>query len=131
MPGVLDRVHEAKSMGLRLGVASSSKHSWVDAHLERLALIGYFDRIVCADDVERAKPFPDLYVRCCELLGAQPDNTVALEDSVNGAKAARDAGLYVVAVPTHLTVREELAADLIVDSLEDVSLAALQLAVGG
>lgn len=122
LPGVTDRILEAKSMG-PLGVASSSKHCWVDSHLERLGLLREFDQVVCADDVGRAKPFPDLYLRCCELLSADPTRAVALEDSANGVKAAKEAGLYVIAVPTHLTVREELLADVVVHSLTDVKLA--------
>jgi HAD superfamily hydrolase (TIGR01509 family) len=127
MPGVFDRIGEAKALDLRIGVASSSKHSWVDGHLERLGLLSLFDQLVCADDVERAKPFPDLYLRCCELLCALPSSAVAFEDSVNGTKAAKAAGLYVVAVPTQLTIRDDLDADLIVDSLEEISLASLGL----
>jgi HAD superfamily hydrolase (TIGR01509 family) len=122
LPGVLDRIQESKTLDLKLGVASSSRHPWVDGHLERLGLLTFFDEIVCADDVERAKPFPDLYLKCCEKLGSLPSETAAFEDSVNGVKAAREAGLYVVAVPTHLTIRAELDADMVVDSLADVSL---------
>lgn len=124
LPGVLDRIHEAQSLGIRLGVASSSRHPWVDGHLDRLGLIGFFEHIVCAGDVERAKPAPDLYLRCCELLEVAPRKSVAFEDSVNGTKAAREAGLYVVGVPTHLTIREEMEADVVLDSLEQFSLAA-------
>lgn len=125
LPGVLDRIEEAKALGWKLGIASSSKHFWVDGHLQKLSIFDSFDWIVCSDDVARAKPFPDLYLRCCELLGVLPAETVAFEDSVNGAKAAKDAGLFVVAVPTHLTVREELEADRIVKSLADVRLSDL------
>lgn len=122
LPGVLDRIREARDLGLKLGVASSSKHAWVDGHLDRIGLLPLFDQVICADDVERAKPFPDLYRLCCGRLGVDPAKAVAIEDSVNGAKAAKEAGLYVVAVPTQLTVREELNVDMIVDSLEYISL---------
>lgn len=125
LPGVMDRLEEAAGLRLKLGLASSSRHQWVDGHLERLGLIHRFDQISCADDVQRAKPFPDLYRHCCERLGVDPGRTVAFEDSVNGAAAAREAGLYVVAVPTHLTQREELTAHEIVDSLCAVSLVEL------
>jgi HAD superfamily hydrolase (TIGR01509 family) len=125
LPGVVDRLDEAESLGLKIGLASSSKHEWVDGHLRRLGLFERFNRITCADEVARAKPFPDLYLRCCELLGAEPSDSVAFEDSVNGCLAARAAGMYVVAVPTHLTVREDLAADEIVDSLADYQLKSL------
>lgn len=125
MPGVLDRIREARALGLKLGVASSSRHDWVDGHLDRLGLLPLFEAIACADDVERAKPFPDLYLLCCSRLGVSASEAMAFEDSSNGTKSARAAGLFVVAAPTHLTIREELDADVIVDSLEEVSLAAL------
>ena len=125
LPGVMERIREAKSLGLKLGIASSSKHLWVDGHLKRLGLFDEFEQIVCADDVSRAKPFPDLYLLCCGRLGVAPNHAVALEDSVNGAKAAKGAGMFVVAVPTHLTVREDLIADRVVDSLLEVTLAEL------
>jgi len=125
MPGVVDRIREAQALGMKLGVASSSKHHWVDGHLTRLGLLDCFDEVVCADDVERAKPFPDLYLLVCRRLGVEPERAIALEDSANGTKAAKDAGLFVVGVPTYLTAPEELSADLVFDSLEDVSLADL------
>ena len=122
MPGVLDRIVEAESLGMKLGVASSSKHRWVDGHLQRLGLFHRFDAIVCADDVERAKPFPDLYLLACERLGVEPGRAIALEDSPNGTRAARDAGLFVVAVPTYLTAHEAMPADLNVSSLVELCL---------
>ncbi len=125
LPGVIDRIREALALRIKLGVASSSKHAWVDAHLDRIGLLPMFDQIVCADDVERAKPFPDLYRLCCDRLGVSPRRSVAFEDSANGALAAKEAGLYVVAVPTHLTNRKDLVADRIVDSLADITLAEL------
>jgi HAD superfamily hydrolase (TIGR01509 family) len=122
MPGVLDRLAEARALKMAIGIASSSKHPWVDGHLERLGILDAFDHIVCADDVPRAKPFPDLYLECCRRLGVEPSRALAFEDSENGCRAARDAGLTVVAVPTALTIREDLRADLIVHSLADVSI---------
>ncbi|HVT12058.1 MAG TPA: HAD family phosphatase [Fimbriimonadaceae bacterium] len=130
LPGVVDRIREAQALGAKLGVASSSKHAWVDGHLDRLGLLPMFDEVVCADDVERAKPFPDLYRLCCDRMGASPRRSVAFEDSANGARAAKEAGLYVVAVPTHLTNRDELVADRIVDSLAEISLAELSASLG-
>ncbi|HTQ11318.1 MAG TPA: HAD family phosphatase [Fimbriimonadaceae bacterium] len=125
MPGVIDRIQEAESLGMKLGVASSSKHPWVDGHLERLGLLSRFHAIVCAGDVERAKPYPDLYLLACERLEVEPPRAIALEDSPNGTRAARDAGLFVVAVPTYLTAHEDMPADLVVSSLEDLRLSSL------
>jgi len=102
-PGLIALLDDAASHGLSLAVASSSRHAWVDAHLERLGLRDRFQHVVCADDVERAKPFPDLYLKAVELLGIPTTQVVALEDSLNGATAAHAAGLRVIHVPNALT----------------------------
>jgi putative hydrolase of the HAD superfamily len=80
--------------------------------------------IVAADgDVARAKPQPDLYVEALERLGLQPSEAIAFEDSVNGIRAAKGAGVFVVAVPNPITETFPLdEADLRLRSLEDVAL---------
>jgi HAD superfamily hydrolase (TIGR01509 family) len=123
LPGVQELILEARSARLGLAVASSSKHSWVDRQLQRLNLFEFFDAILCADDVERAKPFPDLYLATCEALATPQDQCMALEDSPNGIRAAKSAGLYCLAVPNPCTVQLSLSeADQIVASLSGVSL---------
>ena len=72
MAGVREWLAEAKALGLKLAVASSSRRAWVCGHLDRLRLEGW-DAIVCREDVERAKPAPDLYLRACELIDVAPD----------------------------------------------------------
>jgi HAD superfamily hydrolase (TIGR01509 family) len=122
---VREAIAAARGLGLRLGIASSSRHRWVDGHLERLGLEG-FECVRCRDDVERAKPFPDLYLAVCACLGVEPERAVALEDSANGIAAAKAAGLRCVAVPNPMTVDLDLsAADLRLASLADLSVADL------
>jgi HAD superfamily hydrolase (TIGR01509 family) len=131
LPGVREAVAEAQSLGLRLGVASSSSRGWVGGHLERLGLAPHFDCVRCRDDVERAKPWPDLYLAVCECLGVAPETAVALEDSANGIAAAKAAGLRCVAIPNPMTVGLDLgAADLRLDSLADLSVAELLDRIG-
>jgi len=132
LPGVVERLDEAASMGLRIAAVSSSKREWVEGHLERLGLWDRFERSFCSDDVERTKPFPDLYLLALSTLGVSADEAVVFEDSPNGVAAARAAGIWVVAVPNRLTVQLDLsAADAVVGSLELVSLASLQRDCGG
>jgi HAD superfamily hydrolase (TIGR01509 family) len=127
LPGVRQAIAAARRLGLRLGVASSSRHRWVDGHLERLGLED-FECVRCRDDVERAKPFPDLYLAVCSCLGVPPSAAIALEDSANGIAAAKAAGLRCVAIPNPMTAELDLsAADLRLDSLADLSVADLLL----
>jgi HAD superfamily hydrolase (TIGR01509 family) len=125
LPGVRDAVAEAKRLGLRLGVASSSSRDWVTGHLARLGLDG-FECVRCRDDVINAKPDPELYLAACACLCVSPGEAIALEDSANGIAAAKAAGMRCVAIPNPMTAGLDLsAADLRLDSLADVSVAEL------
>jgi HAD superfamily hydrolase (TIGR01509 family) len=125
MAGVREWIADARALGLRLAVASSSRRAWVWSHLERLRLDGW-DAVVCREDVERAKPAPDLYLRACELVGVAPREALAIEDSPNGVASAQAAGLRVVAVPNELTKGLDLErADCRLESCADLPLADL------
>lgn len=123
LPGVEDYILSAKRLGLKIGLASSSRHEWVDTHLTRLGLIDYFDSIKCFDDVKQSKPDPELYLAVLDALGVHGYEAIALEDSPNGVIAAQQAGIYCVAVPNPVTRQLPLEhADLCLSSLGDVSL---------
>jgi HAD superfamily hydrolase (TIGR01509 family) len=123
LPGVREYIADAKRLGLRLGVASSSSREWVVGHLTELGLSAYFDCIKCRDDVQRVKPDPALYQAVVEAFALQPSQAIALEDSPNGIAAAKRAGLFCVAVPNPLTRQLSLAhADLLISSLADLPL---------
>ncbi|MDR3687952.1 MAG: HAD family hydrolase [Fimbriimonas sp.] len=124
--GVVSLLKEAKSAGMKLAVASSSKHWWVDGHLERLNLKQYFQHIVCADDVPRAKPFPDLYLKAASKLQVGLAEVMAFEDSPHGIASAKAAGIFVVAVPNSMTATLDLtAADVRFESLDGVGIGRL------
>lgn len=123
LPGVVDQVDRARELGLKVGVASSSHSDWVRGHLGRLGILERFDCLRCRDDVDRAKPEPDLYLAVLDCLGVTAADAFAIEDSPNGVTAARRAGLKCVAVPNSITERLDLSrADLVVRSLADVTL---------
>ncbi|MBV9865390.1 MAG: HAD family hydrolase [Abitibacteriaceae bacterium] len=121
--GVEDYICQARQRGLKLGLASSSPYSWISRHLEPLGLLQAFDTIKSADDVERGKPDPALYLAAVQTLGVAPTEAIALEDSPNGVLAAKRAGLFCVAVPNAIT--RELSFDLA--DLQVASLAELPL----
>ena len=123
LPGVVALVEELASRGVPLGIASSSSRAWLDRHVGRLGLDRHFATLVGADLVGGVgKPAPDVYLKACADLGADPRRAVALEDSAHGATAAKAAGMAVVAVPSRITRWNDFShADLVVDSLLDLS----------
>ena len=127
LPGVEDLVSEARAAGLKLGVASSSRRDWVEGHLARRGLLGYFDAVRCRDDVAAAKPDPELYTSALAALGVDPACAIAIEDSANGVTAAKRAGMFCVVVPNAMTSSMRLDhADLRLQSLADLSLGDLE-----
>jgi HAD superfamily hydrolase (TIGR01509 family) len=123
LPGVEVYLNDARRLGLKIGLASSSSCQWVVGHLTRLGLLDYFNCICAADDVERIKPDPELYLTVLHRLDVNADEAIALEDSPIGIQSAKSAGLYCIAVPNPLTSRLPLSqADLLLGSLEEIPL---------
>ncbi|WP_408011568.1 HAD family hydrolase [Pseudalkalibacillus sp. A8] len=123
MPGVIEYLEAAEHLELKIGLASSSSYKWVSKHLKNLGIFDYFECIKTSDDVEIVKPDPTLFLKAVKCLGVKPEEAVAFEDSANGAKAAKKAGLHTVIIPNmvtrHLTFEEY---DLRLESLAELEL---------
>jgi HAD superfamily hydrolase (TIGR01509 family) len=121
-PGAVELVERLRQLDdVRLGLASNSPRFLVDDALRTGGLTDAFDVIVTSDDVEHAKPAPDIYLLACERLGVAPADALALEDSASGIAAAKAAGLTVIGVP-QFAETDASAADRVIDSLEELLL---------
>lgn len=130
MPGFQDLLAHVRQRGYRLGIASSTSRprmmttlqNGVLAHLKGPETLDeIFEVIVAGSDVARTKPFPDIYLLAAERLGLPPARCLALEDSESGVRAARAAGVFVIAVPHAFTAHQDhSAADVRLACLEDV-----------
>jgi HAD superfamily hydrolase (TIGR01509 family) len=131
LPGVVDVITAARDAGLSRAVASSSSVGWVERWLVRHGIRDSFQAVCGRDDVERVKPAPDLYLLAASRLGVAPDACVVFEDSPNGMRAARAAGMRCVAVPNGLTRQLTLPdPDLVVSSLAERPLGEILGALG-
>ena len=123
LPGVMDYTITARRLGLRLAVASSSEHAWVEKYLRQLGLLDVFELLICREDVRHIKPDPELFLAALEALKLQAEDVLILEDSQNGVLAARRAGLRVVAVPNPITALGTIEeASLVLSSLAELPL---------
>lgn len=123
LPGVKEIIIEAHRSGMRLGIASSSHRDWIVPLLVKHDIRQYFDIVVTREDVIRTKPNPELYLTAMKELDLNPENGIAFEDSRNGIKAAKAAGLFCIAIPNTLTRAMNLQnADKIVDSFNDLTI---------
>jgi HAD superfamily hydrolase (TIGR01509 family) len=123
-PGIAEYLAAARRLDLKRAIVSSAPRYWIDMHLHRLEEAAGWDAICTADRVrERAKPAPDLYLDALGILRVRADEAVAFEDSPNGVRAAKAAGIFCVAVPNEVTRElglEDAGADLVLDSLADL-----------
>jgi HAD superfamily hydrolase (TIGR01509 family) len=123
LPGVVELLDVAAHIGIAVAVASSSPIEWVGRHLDHYGLTERFGAIRTRDHVERAKPWPDVFLAAAEALEVEPARAIVFEDSVNGVIAAKAAGMFCVAVPNRLTLGGDFSeADLVVESLLDIDL---------
>lgn len=119
LPGALETVR-AVAAKRPVAIASNSPREMLDHKLAATGLIDVVDAHLAIEDVALPKPAPDMYRRAAELLGADPADCLAVEDSETGAQAALAAGMNLIAVPS--LPGQEPEAHLRLDSLEDAQL---------
>lgn len=118
-PGAVALLAALTDAGVPLGLASNSPRDFVDRALASSPIDpAVFGVTLSADEVLHPKPAPDIYLACCEALGAAPAASVALEDSPSGVRAAAAAGMTVVGVP-YLDGIDLPEADVLATSLAD------------
>jgi HAD superfamily hydrolase (TIGR01509 family) len=119
-PGVHRLMREALQHGLTLGVCTTSDERAARAIIHSLLADIRFDVVLAGDMVRRKKPDPEIYLLAMEKTGLRPEQCIVVEDSSNGVKAAKDAGMNVVATVNDYTRQEDLGrADLVVSCLGD------------
>ncbi len=98
--GLDELLHYLKGHGYKIGLASSSKKERVEERFSQASVsLKFFDVIVSGDMVENPKPYPDIYLKCCEKLSITPSEAIALEDSESGLCSAIEAGVKAVLIP--------------------------------
>lgn len=128
MPGVMDIVETARvSADVMLAIATSGNRDKQFPVIEGAGLeLEWFDVVVTGDDVTRKKPDPQIYEITAEKLGLPPERCVVLEDAPAGVASAKSASAVCVAVTSSVEAKKLRDADLVVDSLEKVSVAKMR-----
>ncbi len=127
LPGIQNLILEARSLGISTAVASSSMRSWIDLHADRTGILPFISVICTREDVKNIKPAPDLFLLAAERLQVSTEDCLVFEDSQNGIKAARAAGIRAVAVPNKVTSESDFsAAHLVVKSAAECSLSEIK-----
>ena len=95
-PGLVDLLEKLLGLNIPLAVATSSDSETMHFILEKTGLKKYFQVTVCRNNVEKSKPAPDVFLKAASLLAVNAGDCVVVEDSLNGVKAARAAGMYCI-----------------------------------
>jgi HAD superfamily hydrolase (TIGR01509 family) len=128
--GAAKLIRDARAAGLKLAIASTTTPANVEALLTAAlgrGAMSWFTTIASGDIVANKKPAPDIYRLALQGLRLPAERCIAFEDSVNGLKAARAAGLFTVVTPTRWNIGQDFGdAQLVLGSLEDIDLSKLE-----
>ena len=128
IPGAQDAVRRL-AQRWPLGLASSSNRELIDLALELMGIAGCFQATVSSEEVARGKPAADVYLEAARRLQVDPSRVAAIEDSQNGIRAAKAAGMRVIAIPNKHFPPDAVAlaqADVVLDSLAELTAEAVE-----
>lgn len=121
LPGASEFVNFCRKKGLKTALATSADKLKMVYTLDEIGLpLNSFDASINGLDVERKKPFPDIYLKAAELVGLKPEQCLVVEDAVNGVQAAKAAGCRCLGLTSSFTVEELEGADWFAADLSEV-----------
>lgn len=121
--GIPEFLRSIKEKGLTTAVASSSDYKLINLILDRLKIAKYFDSVTSGSDVKRGKPSPDVFLLAAERISIEPAECLVVEDSENGVKAAKAAGMKALGYINPTSGKQDLSlADFITDDFKKISI---------
>ncbi len=125
-PGVLKLITSLKEHGFKIAIASAAPMENIRLITRHLKIADCFDAIVSSWEVSRGKPDPQIFLLAAEKLGVAAERCIVIEDAIAGVTASRRAGMHCIAV-TNTSRRQDLQeADLVIDTLEKITIADLE-----
>lgn len=120
-PGITELLDMIKHKEACSALATSSPEKVVSYVLEKFGLENYFDSVLSGDSVAKGKPYPDIYLLTACELGVKTGDCIVIEDSINGVRSAKNAGMYCIAVPdSRIDLSDLQIADEIEDTIESL-----------
>lgn len=121
LPGIAERIMQLQQAGWQQAIASAAPRANVEAIMQALDLGSVMTTFVSADDVQRGKPDPEVFLRAAERLGIAPAHCIVVEDAPAGVEAALRANMRVIGVgPNHATLPADYTAQTLADLPDNV-----------
>ncbi len=118
-PGARECLLWLQQKKIPAAIATSSAKEVADRYLAMTGMEEYFDLVISGNTLERGKPFPDIFLEAAKRMGQSPQDCLVVEDSFNGVRAGRNAGMCTVMIPDLIPADEEMhrLADAVLESL--------------
>ncbi len=120
-PGVIELFDGLKKCGIKLCLGSNGGKKSIENIMERLGITKYFSSVVTYDDVGHGKPSPEMFLKRAAEAKAVPEECIVIDDAIEGIEGAHAAGMKVIALATTMPEEELKDADLVVDSISDLT----------
>lgn len=118
--GLENLLQELSELSVPLAIATSSRRRYFQFVMDTLNIGKFFQVAVTAEDIERGKPAPEIYLKAAAAIGAVPERCEAIEDALSGIKSARSAGMQVTAIASTHKPDELQIADRVINSFKDI-----------
>lgn len=120
LPGVRNLIEDLNRKGFKQAVASGATRPEVDAVIQEFGIGHFFGAVIASEDVTHGKPHPEPFLTAASRIGVDPVNCVVMEDGEFGVRSAKSSGMKTIAVLNTQTRDDLAAADVIVESLEEI-----------
>ncbi|HBJ1647633.1 HAD family phosphatase [Clostridium botulinum] len=121
--GIRELLNALRKNNIKIAIGSSSPRSLIEAVIDKFNLHSAFDCIVSGEEVERSKPYPDVYIEVSKKLGINPEKCIVVEDSHNGVQAAKSAGMKCIGFNNVNSGNQDLSkADVRVDTIRKIDI---------
>lgn len=119
--GVENLIKDLFANGMQLIVASSSSKQTIDRVFKRFNLYPYFTDIVSGEDFPKSKPDPEIFLHAASLSKAPKENCIVIEDSSNGVKSAKAAGIFCIGYDSiHSKMQDLFEADMVIREFSEL-----------
>ena len=120
MPNLVKFLKLLKSKNIKTAIVSSSNQKYLEDIIKRLNLEGYFDEVIAGESVKYGKPNPDIYLFAQDRIGLAKEDIVIIEDSYNGIKAGKTAGIYTIGYKASVITQDTSAADIEIHDYQEL-----------
>lgn len=120
LSGLYEFLEELKRLNIPMALATSAPPGNIDFAFSHLPISHYFKFILCASDITKGKPHPEIYVKAIEKLKLKPTQCIVFEDSISGIRAALGAEAHVIGVSTTHKAEEMMGAELIINDFTEI-----------